>query len=90
MIFRPRRYRLSATSYRHARTDAMELWNGYAPEMTAWGKSSILASHRRQAGNAAGTDQDHAGLTAAGPAVAGRRDIRISFMVYVKLNTRIG
>ncbi|WP_134681453.1 IS6 family transposase [Paracoccus ravus] len=34
-IFRPRRYRLSATSYRHARSDAHELWAGYALEMTA-------------------------------------------------------
>ena len=34
-IFRPRRYRLTATSYRHARSDAFDLWNGYALEMTA-------------------------------------------------------
>ena len=34
-IFRPRRYRLSAISYRHARSDAHDLWNGYALEMTA-------------------------------------------------------
>lgn len=34
-IFRPRRYRLSATSYRHARSDARDLWAGYALEMTA-------------------------------------------------------
>lgn len=33
-IFRPRRYRLSATSYRHARTDAFDLWQSYALEMT--------------------------------------------------------
>ena len=32
-IFRPRRYRLSAISYRHARKDAFELWHGYATEM---------------------------------------------------------
>jgi len=34
-IFRPRRYRLTAKSYRHARSDAFDLWNGYALEMTA-------------------------------------------------------
>ena len=34
-IFRPRRYRLSATSYRHARADAFCLWADYATEMTA-------------------------------------------------------
>lgn len=34
-IFRPRRYRLSTISYRHARVDAYELWHGYAVEMTA-------------------------------------------------------
>lgn len=34
-IFRPRRYRLSANSYRHARTDAFDLWKSYADEMTS-------------------------------------------------------
>ena len=34
-IFRPRRYRFTATSYRHARSDAFDLWDGYALEMTA-------------------------------------------------------
>lgn len=34
-IFRPRRYCLSAKSYRHARTEAACLWNSYALEMTA-------------------------------------------------------
>ena len=34
-IFRPRRYRLSATSYRHARSDAFDLWQSYALEMTS-------------------------------------------------------
>ncbi|MEY8838309.1 IS6 family transposase, partial [Cribrihabitans sp. XS_ASV171] len=29
------RYRLSATSYRHARSDAHDLWTGYTLEMTA-------------------------------------------------------
>lgn len=33
-IFRPHRYRLSATSYRHARSDAHDLWAGYILEMT--------------------------------------------------------
>lgn len=32
-IFRPKRYRLSATSYRHARADAFSLWNDYAADM---------------------------------------------------------
>ncbi len=32
-IFKPRRYRLTATSYRHARADAFELWMDYALEM---------------------------------------------------------
>lgn len=34
-IFRPRRYRLSAPSFRHARSDAFELWTGYTAEMSA-------------------------------------------------------
>ena len=34
-LFRPKRHRLSARSYRHARTDAFDLWNGYARELTA-------------------------------------------------------
>lgn len=34
-IFRARRYQLSSTSYRHARSDAFELWIDYALEMTA-------------------------------------------------------
>jgi len=34
-IFRPRRYRLSANSYRHARSDAFDLWNSYTAEMTS-------------------------------------------------------
>ena len=33
-IFRPRHYRLNATSYRHARSDAFGLWTDYAAEMT--------------------------------------------------------
>lgn len=33
-IFRLRRYRLSTISYRHARTDAFDLWQSYALEMT--------------------------------------------------------
>ncbi|MBY6058611.1 IS6 family transposase [Leisingera daeponensis] len=32
-IFRPRRYQLSTISYRHARSDAHDLWSGYALEL---------------------------------------------------------
>ncbi|SDQ37221.1 IS6 family transposase [Pseudovibrio sp. Tun.PSC04-5.I4] len=35
IIFRPRRYKLSAHSYRHARVDAFALWADYTVEMTA-------------------------------------------------------
>ena len=35
VIFRPRRYQLSAISYRQARADAFSLWAGYTAEMTA-------------------------------------------------------
>ncbi|WP_132248369.1 IS6 family transposase [Primorskyibacter sedentarius] len=35
LIFRPRRYRLTATSYRHARTDAFSLRSDYTAEMAA-------------------------------------------------------
>jgi len=35
LIFRPRRYQLTATSYRHARSDAFSLWADYTAEMTA-------------------------------------------------------
>jgi putative transposase len=34
-IFCPRRYRLSVLSYRHARSDAFDLWQDYAREMAA-------------------------------------------------------
>lgn len=34
-IFKPRRYNLTASSYRHARSDAFDLWQIYATEMTA-------------------------------------------------------
>lgn len=34
-LFRPKRHRLSARSYRHARTDAFGLWAGYAAKLTA-------------------------------------------------------
>lgn len=34
-IFKPRRYRLTATSYRHARTDAFSLWADYTIQMVA-------------------------------------------------------
>lgn len=35
LTFRPRRYQLTATSYRHARTDAFSLWSDYTAEMAA-------------------------------------------------------
>ena len=35
IVFRPRRYQISAISYRHARADAFDLWRGYVAEMTA-------------------------------------------------------
>jgi putative transposase len=34
-IFRPKRHRLSAASYRQSRADAFSLWNNYAAEMAA-------------------------------------------------------
>ncbi len=34
-LFRPKRHRLSARSYRHARTDAFELWTEYANDLAA-------------------------------------------------------
>ena len=34
-IFKPRRYRLTSISYRHARADAFSLWADYAAEMEA-------------------------------------------------------
>lgn len=33
LLFRPRRYRLTANSYRHARNDAFDLWADYTLEM---------------------------------------------------------
>ena len=47
-IFRPRRYRLTAISYRHARTDAKDLWNTYALEMTV---GSTANCHVQSVGN---------------------------------------
>ncbi len=35
LLFRPRRYQLNATSYRHARSDAFSLWADYTVEMVA-------------------------------------------------------
>ncbi|MEP2679369.1 MULTISPECIES: IS6 family transposase [Roseobacteraceae] len=35
LIFRPRRYQLTAISYRHARDDAFSLWADYTGEMAA-------------------------------------------------------
>ncbi|MEO9516880.1 MAG: IS6 family transposase [Paracoccaceae bacterium] len=34
-LFRPKRHRLSARSYRHARNDAFDLWTEYVNELTA-------------------------------------------------------
>ncbi len=34
-IFRPRRHRLSARSYRHARQDAFDIWAAYTTELSA-------------------------------------------------------
>lgn len=34
-VFRPRRYSLTATSWRHARADAFRLWDDYAAELNA-------------------------------------------------------
>ncbi|PRY84584.1 hypothetical protein CLV74_1222 [Donghicola tyrosinivorans] len=34
-LFRPKRHRLSARSYRHARADAFEIWAEYARELIA-------------------------------------------------------
>jgi len=34
-LFRPRRHRLSARSYRHARSDAFDLWTEYAHDLAA-------------------------------------------------------
>ncbi|MEP3329746.1 MAG: IS6 family transposase, partial [Sedimentitalea sp.] len=33
LIFRPRHYRLTATSYRHAQADAFSLWADYTADM---------------------------------------------------------
>ena len=35
LIFRPRRYQITATSYRHARNDAFSLWADYTAETAA-------------------------------------------------------
>ncbi|MEP5622298.1 MAG: IS6 family transposase, partial [Hyphomicrobiales bacterium] len=35
LIFRPRRYQLTATSYRHSRSDAFSLWDDYIVELAA-------------------------------------------------------
>ncbi len=35
LIFRPRRHKLTAHSYRHAHIDAFALWHDYTAEMTA-------------------------------------------------------
>lgn len=35
LLFRPKRHRLSANSYRHARADAFALWAEYTADLTA-------------------------------------------------------
>lgn len=35
VVLRPRRYRMSANAYCHARSDAFNLWHGYARKMNA-------------------------------------------------------
>jgi putative transposase len=35
VLFRPKRHRLSARSYRHARADAFALWDDYTAELKA-------------------------------------------------------
>ncbi len=35
IVFRPRRYLMSTNAYRQTRSDAFNLWHGYALEMTA-------------------------------------------------------
>ena len=52
LMFRPSRCQLTANSYRHARSDALNLWDDYAAEVAA--KSCIyqyLTSSRQQLGN---------------------------------------
>jgi len=56
-IFKPRRYRLSATSYPHARADAFDLWADYTLEMTP---ITIIATKAQQLGNA---PEDYRGLS---------------------------
>ena len=48
-LFRPKRHRLSAISYRHARADAFSLWDGMANELAAWfGPAGFHAACRQQ------------------------------------------
>jgi putative transposase len=35
IVFRARRYRMSANAYRQTRSDAFDMWHGYTLEMTA-------------------------------------------------------
>jgi len=35
LIFRPRRFQLTAATYRHVRNDAFSLWANYTAEMKA-------------------------------------------------------
>ena len=48
-LCRPKRHRLSAVSYRHARADAFSLWSDFAAEMTASTKwPGTISSPSRQ------------------------------------------
>ena len=35
IVFRPRRHRMPANAYRQTRSNAFDLWHGYALKMTA-------------------------------------------------------
>lgn len=45
-LFRPKRHRLSARSYRHARSDACSLWADYVSDLAAW--KTVLADPSTQ------------------------------------------
>ncbi len=47
-IFRPRRYTLTAVSFRHARADAFSLWADYTSEMTASSSRHCSIYNQRQ------------------------------------------
>ena len=48
LVFRPRRYQLNATSYRHARSDAFSLWSG-SPQK--WWRDPASANEAQSAAN---------------------------------------